>query len=85
MNSFLGERGVRLSGGQRQRLSIARALLATARCCSWTRRRARSTPKRNYVQKALEHLMRGRTTLVVAHRLATVKNADRIVVMDRAA
>jgi len=83
MNSFLGERGVRLSGGQRQRLSIARALLADRAVLLLDEATSSlDAESENYVQKALEHLMRGRTTLVVAHRLATVKNADRIVVMD---
>ncbi len=83
MNSFLGERGVRLSGGQRQRLSIARALLADRTVLLLDEATSSlDAESENYVQKALEHLMRGRTTLVVAHRLATVKNADRIVVMD---
>jgi len=84
MNSFLGERGVRLSGGQRQRLSIARALLADRTVLLLDEATSSlDAESENYVQKALEHLMRGRTTLVVAHRLATVKNADRIVVMDQ--
>ena len=84
MNSFLGERGVRLSGGQRQRLSIARALLADRALLLLDEATSSlDAESESYVQKALEHLMRGRTTLVVAHRLATVKNADRIVVMDQ--
>src|SRR5437667_344808 len=83
MNSFLGERGVRLSGGQRQRLSIARALLADRAVLLLDEATSSLDAEREgYVQRALEHLMRGRTTLIVAHRLATVKNADRIVVMD---
>jgi ATP-binding cassette subfamily B protein len=84
MDSFLGERGVRLSGGQRQRLSIARALLADRAVLLLDEATSSlDAESESYVQKALEHLMRGRTTLVVAHRLATVKNADRIVVMDQ--
>jgi ATP-binding cassette subfamily B protein len=84
MDSFLGERGVRLSGGQRQRLSIARALLADRTVLLLDEATSSlDAESESYVQRALEHLMRGRTTLIVAHRLATVKNADRIVVMDQ--
>jgi len=81
--TFLGERGVRLSGGQRQRLSIARALLAARPVLLLDEATSSlDAASERYVQLALERLMRGRTTLVIAHRLATVQNADRIVVMD---
>ena len=79
----LGERGVRLSGGQRQRLSIARALLASRPVLLLDEATSSlDAAGERYVQLALEGLMRGRTTLIIAHRLATVQGADRIVVMD---
>ncbi|HEY6863330.1 MAG TPA: ATP-binding cassette domain-containing protein, partial [Burkholderiales bacterium] len=82
-DTFLGERGVRLSGGQRQRLSIARALLADRAVLLLDEATSSlDAESERWVQMALERLMRGRTTLVVAHRLATVRSADRIVVMD---
>jgi len=83
VDSFLGERGVRLSGGQRQRLSIARALLADRAVLLLDEATSSlDAASEHYVQMALARLMQNRTTLVVAHRLATVQNADRIVVMD---
>ena len=83
MDTFLGERGVRLSGGQRQRLSIARALLADRAVLLLDEATSSlDAESEHYVQMALARLMQNRTTLVVAHRLATVQNADRIVVMD---
>ncbi|MEJ2070352.1 MAG: ATP-binding cassette domain-containing protein, partial [Syntrophobacterales bacterium] len=83
LDTVIGEQGVRLSGGERQRLAIARALLkdppillldeATSSLDSESERE---------VQQALDHLIEGRTTLVIAHRLSTVRHADRLVVLD---
>ncbi|MER6222253.1 ABC transporter ATP-binding protein [Streptomyces sp900105755] len=83
LDTVVGERGARLSGGQRQRLAIARALIRDPRVLVLDEATsALDTRSEALVQQALARLLRGRTTFVVAHRLSTVRGADRIVVMD---
>ncbi|MGL6070465.1 lipid A export permease/ATP-binding protein MsbA, partial [Craterilacuibacter sp.] len=83
-DTVVGENGTRLSGGQRQRLAIARAILKNAPILILDEATsALDTQSERLVQAALENLMKNRTTLVVAHRLSTIENADRIVVMHQ--
>jgi ATP-binding cassette subfamily B protein len=83
-DSIVGERGQGLSGGERQRISIARALLIDPRILILDEATSSvDTETEKEIQKALENLVRGRTTVAVAHRLSTLRKADRLVVLER--
>jgi len=83
-DSLVGERGQGLSGGERQRISIARALLIDPRILILDEATSSvDTETEKEIQKALDNLVQGRTTIAIAHRLSTLRRADRLVVMDR--
>src|SRR5205085_6132525 len=82
--TLVGERGIKLSGGQRQRVAIARALLKNSPILILDEATSSlDSESEKYIQEGLRELMKDKTALVVAHRLSTIKNMDRIIVLDQ--